>query len=73
VKLSGVEVGKVPAGFVEKVHLLPLHSGRMYGSYASAEPFMGGSMPWFVCPGEPAIIDWKNDYRLEDPPARCKR
>jgi hypothetical protein len=73
VKLRAVEVGKVPAGFVEKVNLLPLRLGRMYGSDAIADPFIGGSMPWFVCADEPAIINWKNDYRLEDPPARCKR
>lgn len=73
VRLAGVEIGKVPAGFVEDVGLLPLRLGRMYGAYAMAERFMGGSMPWFACSDAPAIIDWKNDYRLEDPPARCSR
>jgi hypothetical protein len=73
VKLKSVEIGKVPSGFSEEINRLPLRIGRMYGAEARAEPFGAGSLPWFVCAGGPAIITWKNEQRLENPPSRCIR
>ena len=72
VTLDGLDVGHVPAGFTERVNKLPLRRGGMYGAAADADVFRGSSLPWFVCNGRAATIDWQNDYRLEDPPVHCR-
>lgn len=71
--IEGVDVGHVPAGFSEEVNKLPLEAGRMYGASANADPYGGGSMPWFVCQRVPETVAWKNDYRLNEPSAQCRR
>lgn len=73
VPITGVDIGHVPYGFRETVRHLPLGAGKMYGVTALADPFTGASLPWFVCRGYPAIIDWKNESRLADPPRDCIR
>ena len=81
IRLRSVDIGKVPRGFTEEINQLPLRVGRMYASRALAldstvdgvaDQYDGLSMPWFVCSGAPVRINWKNEYRLENPPSRCR-
>lgn len=71
VTITGVDVGHTPIGFVETVNRLPLTVRRMFGAHAEARPYGGASMPWFVCRKSPAIVEWRNEQRLESPPADC--
>jgi hypothetical protein len=73
VTITGVDVGHVPNGFREVVNRLPLKIGQMYGASAEAAPYHGGSLPWFVCAKSPAIVDWKNEQRLDAPPRQCRQ
>ena len=72
IKLRELTIGRLPPGFLEDVQRLPLKFGHMYGAESRSEPFDGVSMAWFVCRGAPADARWKNDYRLADPPPRCR-
>lgn len=69
--LSSIDVGHVPDGFAEVVDRLPLVNGHMYAAIVDAGSEQRGFLPWFVCRKNPAIVAWKNENHLEDPPDDC--
>ena len=73
VKLTGVDVGRIPDGFVQTINRLPLKVGGLYRASAEAKPYQGMSRPWFVCREAPEKARWENDQRLAAPPATCGR
>jgi hypothetical protein len=76
VTLTGVDIGHVPNGFVERTNRLPLVIGHRYQASAHAEqdyPDRGISGRWFVCRKTPEEADWKNEHELRELPASCLR
>jgi len=76
VALRNVTIGKVPPGFAVEGDRLPMRRGHMYGARGVARlgensRLQGASLPWFVCRGRVSVVEWKNEYRLEDRPDRC--
>ena len=76
VTLTGLDVGHVPRGFVEKANNLPLKIGSRYQASVRAEkqyPDHWISSRWFVCRNSPEKADWKNERELRELPPSCLR
>ena len=71
-KMTEVRLGKVPRSFVQEINLLPLKLNSIYSVTAGAGQIEEFSGPWVICRGDPAKMSWKNEYRLNEPPARCR-
>ena len=69
--LTGIDIGHVPEGFAEVVNRLPLKRGRMYSASVHGMSVQGGYLPWFVCQKAPAVVGWKNENHLSNPPGNC--
>jgi hypothetical protein len=75
-KLTGLDIGHVPSGYIEEANRLPLKIGGRYQAEARAEKEYldaGLSSHWFVCREFPQETGWKNEYELRELPASCIR